>query len=183
MEFKLPEKSGPRIRNGALGPSNQIFVAKDTRKHAPWGIKKKHRAALLAYLSNPDNEWPKRNKYVSLLGMKSNSGYIYNIFSADELSKLEAEALEKKRTQYAIRTARIDDAFFEKAKEGGAAEVKLWYKRFDGWEEKSVTENTTTIIHKLDDQLAKMLKPAHYGEVTVHDDDTEPKIGILPADV
>ena len=182
MEPELPKKPGPRIRNGTLGPSNQIFVATDTRKHAPWGIKKKHRAALVAYLSNPENKWPKRKEYVGLLGMKSDPGYLYNIFSVDELNKLEAEALEKKRTSYASRSAQIDDAFFEKAKEGGAAEVKLWYKRFDAWEEKSVTETTTTIIHKLDEQLEKMLKPAYCGEVTVHDD-AEAKIGILPADV
>lgn len=179
---KAYNKRGPKVRHGSLLPDGTVFIAKGSNRHSRNGIKVKHRNTLIAFLSNPDNKWPPRKDYVKLLGLRSCKDYLYRLFSVDELNELEAAALEKKRSAYANKSAQIDDALFDKAREGGAAEVKLWYKRFDGWEEKTVSETTTTIIHKLDERLEQMLNTAYCGEVTVHDN-TEAAVGVLPESV
>jgi len=57
-------------------------------------------------------------------------------------------ALEGRRTKYSERTAKIDQALYNKALDGDTKAAELWYKRFDGWSEKAaetIIKNTTIV--------------------------------------
>ena len=67
-------------------------LKKGQKKHTP--IKHNNKAKLLAYLSNPENDWPKRQEYSAhILGYK-NDNQIYRTMTPDELTAVESEAME-----------------------------------------------------------------------------------------
>jgi hypothetical protein len=145
------KKSRKRLVNGDVLPDGSVFVAKDTTpylKENPrprkggkrlGGAKKRHRAVLLAYLSNADNPIiTSRKDYLKILGLSVGSpGYINHIFPRDELSDIETEGLARRRRAYSPRLAMVDDGLLAKAAEGNAAEAKLVYQRFEGWSDKN----------------------------------------------
>jgi hypothetical protein len=147
----VPKKDRNRLVNGDVLPDGSVFVAKDTTpylKENPrprkggkklGGAKKRHRAVLLAYLSNADNPIIRRRQdYLKLLGLSAGSpGYINHIFPGDELSDIETEGLARRRRAYSPRLAMVDDGLLAKAAEGNAAEAKLVYQRFEGWSDKN----------------------------------------------
>ena len=99
-----------------------------------------HRQTIIEYLSNPDNP-PMNRTHLStrLLGFASQS-VIYCHFTPDELTEIEFEALELRRKCYAVKLAMVDDGLFKEAAKGGAAEAKLVYERFEGWNPKQIKE-------------------------------------------
>jgi len=102
----------------------------------------RHRITLLEYLSNPDNEFVNRRaQSVEVLGFADNT-IIYQVFTPDELSEIEKEALELRRKMYGAKLAKVDQAVLDRAgsKYGTAADAKLAYQRFEGWSEKQIKE-------------------------------------------
>jgi hypothetical protein len=107
--------------------------------------KDRHRQTLIEYLTNPDNPYLTRSKLsTDVLGFSSQS-VIYTHFSPDELAEIEHEALELRRSCYAAKLAQVDQGLLDSAiKSGGAAEAKLVYERFEGWNPKKMSEVTFT---------------------------------------
>jgi hypothetical protein len=103
--------------------------------------KEKHRTTLIEYLSNPDNPIiPRVELSVQVLGF-SRGSVIYVHFTPDELSSIEAEALELRRKCYASKLAQVDSAVLDRAiKDGDPSAAKLAYQRFEGWSEKQIRE-------------------------------------------
>ena len=99
-----------------------------------------HRQTLIEYMSNPDNPFMNRSQLsVDLLGF-SHQSVIYTHFTPAELAEIEIEALELRRKCYALKLAQVDDGLFKEAAKGGAAEAKLCYERFEGWNPKQIKE-------------------------------------------
>jgi len=104
--------------------------------------KKAHRLTLLEYLSNPDNKFLNRfHLSIEALGFSQGS-VIYQVFTPDELTEIENEALDARRKRYAAKLARVDEAVLRRAAsdEGTAADAKLAFQRFEGWSEKQIKE-------------------------------------------
>ena len=100
----------------------------------------RHKAKLLEYLSNPDNE-PVNRKGMSIdiLGF-SDGTIIYQVFTPEEIRDIEHEALELRRKCYASRLAKVDDALIKRAIEGDPAAAKLVFQKYEQWSEKSIRE-------------------------------------------
>jgi len=104
--------------------------------------KERHRLKLLEYLGNPENEFLSRDRLsVDVLGFVHRNT-IYKSFSPAELTEIEKEALELRRSKYAAWFARVDMAQIRKAIDGDAAAAKLVYQRLEGWVPKQAQENT-----------------------------------------
>lgn len=102
--------------------------------------KDRHRLKLLEYLGNPENDFPNRVTMNTLvLGFK-NEKYIYHVFTPDELTEIEGEALKVRRKKYKPAIAKVDKGILEKAAEGDAPAAKLCYQRFENWSEKKKLE-------------------------------------------
>jgi hypothetical protein len=106
------------------------------------GNKEIHRLTLLEYLSNPDNEFLNRAGLATTALGFSSPCVLYHIFTPEELTEIEAEALEMRRTMYGAKLARVDQAVLRRAAsdDGTAADAKLAYQRFEGWSEKQIRE-------------------------------------------
>ena len=98
--------------------------------------KERHTLKLLEYLSNPDSDNFKRITFsVNVLGL-ANDTQIYKYFTPSELSEIEKEALEIRRTKYSLQLCKVDNALLRLASEGDTAAARLCYQRFEGWSEK-----------------------------------------------
>jgi len=107
-----------------------------------WTSKEKHKAKLLEYMSNPDNDFPTRAVMsLHVLGFKQRQ-QINKVFSVEELHDIEQEALENRRKKYASQLARVDKALMAQAESGDTQAIKLCYQRFEGWSEKQQREVT-----------------------------------------
>lgn len=126
--------------------------------------KDRHRITLLEYLGNPENGFPSRLELsVQVLGFKSQQ-HIYKVFTPEELSEIEREALDIRRTKYASRIAMVDQGLIVKAASGDAQAAKLVYQRFEGWSEKQLIEHSGGIDQltdaELDNKLANLARKA-----------------------
>jgi hypothetical protein len=99
-----------------------------------------HRQTIIEYLSNPDNPPANRTQLaVDVLGFCKQS-VLYIHFTPAELAEIEHEALEIRRKCYAAKLAKVDQGLLNAAIKGGAAEARLAYERFEGWNPKKVQE-------------------------------------------
>lgn len=104
--------------------------------------KDRHRAKLIEYCGNPENDFPNRSAMSTMvLGFKD-IGSMYRHFSPDELCEIEREALDIRRTKYNPEIAKVDKALFKKAASGDTPAAKLIYQRFECWSEKQIREHT-----------------------------------------
>jgi len=106
--------------------------------------KNMHRLTLMEYLTNPDNPFVNRTHLsIDVLGF-SQASVIYQVFTPDELTEIEDEALEARRKRYAGKLAKVDDAVLRRAAsdEGTAADAKLAFQRYENWTEKQKQEIT-----------------------------------------
>ena len=101
-----------------------------------------HRLTLVEYLSNPDNEFLNRSGQSTIALGFSSPCVLYHVFTPAELTEIEKEALEMRRTKYGAKLAKVDQAVLDRAasSEGTAADAKLAYQRFEGWSEKQIKE-------------------------------------------
>ena len=102
--------------------------------------KVKHKAKLIRYLADPANGFPDRQHYPEILKIRRQT--IYHHFSPEELSDIECEALDLRRTKYAPRLSKVDEALLKQAESGDPTAIKLCYQRFEGWNEKHKHEVT-----------------------------------------
>lgn len=103
-----------------------------------------HKLTLIEYLSNPDNQFLRRT-LLSTVALGFSAGCsIYHVFSPDELTEIEKEALEARRLRYTAKLAKVDDAVLKRAAspEGTAADAKLAFQRYENWSEKQLKEIT-----------------------------------------
>lgn len=75
--------------------------------------KKRHRAKLLRYLGDPEKTFPPRIAYCKVLCISSAA--LYSHFSADELTEIENEALERRKKRTARQRANVLNALYERA--------------------------------------------------------------------
>ena len=102
----------------------------------------RYKTQLLNFLSNPDNDFVTRRSLAADV-LHVDSSTLYKYFPSEELSKIELEALEMRRGQYAPQLSDVDKALLKRAKEDGdPAACKLVYQKFEGWKEVSRNENT-----------------------------------------
>ena len=105
----------------------------------------RHKAKLLIYLGNPENEWLTRMKLsTEVLGF-SQENQIHKVFSPDEIHEIEMEALELRRKKYSRLVNLVDMALLKRAAEGDVQAARLIYQRFEGWSEKHRVEQDTAI--------------------------------------
>jgi len=107
-------------------------------------VKDKNRELLMAYLSNPDNEFLSRNRLGKEVLGYAKGETIYTHFTPAELSLIEAEALTLRRSMYAPKLSKVDAGILNKAASGDAGAAKLCYQRFEDWSEKSRVEGVVT---------------------------------------
>lgn len=127
--------------------------AYEHRKHV-------HKCKLLEYLSNVENEWPKRQDYHTvILGYGCKNGVLYQYFTSKELTEIERQALDERRSRYALFLSAIDKALINRALEGSEQAIKLCYQRFEGWTEKQQVEHKGNIqhLHAVDAQTKELL--------------------------
>ena len=116
--------------------------------------KDKHKANILRYLGNPENDIPSRTVLAAIIGISRDT--LYKTFTVKEMSEIEHEALAMRREQYAMRLAKIDAAVMRIAELGDAQCAKLAYQRLEGWSEKLTHETTkpvAVIIREEDTKL------------------------------
>jgi hypothetical protein len=93
----------------------------------------RHKAKLLIYLGNPENEWLTRMKLsTEVLGF-SQENQIHKVFSPDEIHAIEMEALELRRKKYSRLVNLVDMALLKKAAEGDTQAAKLVYQRISSF--------------------------------------------------
>ncbi len=102
--------------------------------------REQHRLKIIGYLSEPDNDFPNREGLASVCGI--GKATLYQHFTPDELSQIEQEGLDIRRTKYKRELSNIDKALIKKAEEGDAQAIKLAYQRFECWNEKSLHEHS-----------------------------------------
>ena len=113
--------------------------------------KERHRINILEILANPENLVVSRTKLAEKLEITTTA--LYNAFTTDELSDLEAEALKLRRGRYGIKLGQVDKALFEKAiEEKDVKAIELIYKRFENW------NPTAKIEVNAGDQIANTLE-------------------------
>lgn len=101
--------------------------------------KDKHKANILRYLGDPENDIPTRTVLAAIIGLSRET--LYQTFTIQELSAIEHEALALRRERYAPQIARIDKAVMKAAERGDAQAAKLAYQRLEGWSERQTHEH------------------------------------------
>lgn len=105
--------------------------------------KERHRIKLLEYLSNPDNDFPNRTFLSQKVLGFSRAQQINIVFTPDELQEIENEALAERRKRCAKHSIKVDLNVVRQAQNGDNPKwAELYYKRFEGWVEKTRQEHT-----------------------------------------
>ena len=105
----------------------------------------RHRAKLLIYLGNPENEWLTRMRLsTEVLGF-SQENQIHKVFTPDQIHAIEMEALELRRKKYSRLVNLVDLALLKKAADGDVHAAKLVYQRFENWSERHRIEQDNQI--------------------------------------
>jgi len=93
--------------------------------------KERYRLTLLEYLMNPNNSPLNRSRLAQeVLGISQKR--LYDHFSGEEITEIQQEALEMRRSRFARHLMQLDDALFKRALSGDMAAARLAYERFEG---------------------------------------------------
>lgn len=106
--------------------------------------KMRHKLALIEYMSNPDNIFPKHSEFAGILGIDEST--LYRHFTPSELQEIDSEALLYRRARYTKHSADIDRALVKECKNGNPQAIKLFFQRFENWSEKTKLEHEITGI-------------------------------------
>lgn len=120
--------------------------------------KDRHRLKLLEYLANPENEIVGRCTLATdVLGVTPQT--MYRSFNSDEMSEIEAEALDRRRARYSLKLGMVDKSLFDEAiNNGNVKAIELIYKRFESWNPSSKIEiNTGESFNETLTELGKRL--------------------------
>lgn len=92
----------------------------------------RNRAKLLKYLSEPANDWPKRQDYsIQILDYKRNNA-MYQHLSPQEISAIEAEALEIIKAQSCLQRKVLYAVLYQERKKGNVQAIKEFLDRTEG---------------------------------------------------
>ena len=92
----------------------------------------RNRAKLLKYLSDPDNDWPKRQEYsIQILGYKRDNA-MYQHLSPPEITDVEKEALEVIKAQSSRHRKVLYAALYREGKKGNVKAIKEFLDRTEG---------------------------------------------------
>lgn len=105
-----------------------------------------HRATLIEYLSNPENDFPLRQDYIKIIGV-SHTKTLYSHFKSEDLTEIEHEAMEIRKKRCSRQRSIVLEALYNKAK-GYTKKIKKPVKNEDGsWGEREI-EKTFEPCHK-----------------------------------
>lgn len=76
-------------------------------------LTKRYRATLLAYLSNPEMPFPIRSKYGDIIGKTRKT--VYDHFTIEELSELENEAYNNRKSSCVRQRSNVLKALYDRA--------------------------------------------------------------------
>ena len=83
------------------------------RKSNKEDLTKRYRLTLLAYLSNPELPFPIRSKYGDIIGKTRKT--VYDHFTIEELSELENEAYNNRKSSCVRQRANVLKALYDRA--------------------------------------------------------------------
>ena len=106
----------------------------------------RHRAKLLDYLGNPDNDYPNRQEYGTILGIGQTA--LYKNFSPADMQDIENEAYEIRKKNSTKQRAEVLKAMFSEAKTGNVSAANLFLERTEG-KVKEKIDHGGTISHKV----------------------------------
>ena len=102
--------------------------------------KERHKLAIIEYIGDPENPFPKRLQLSAICGITDQG--LRKHFSIQDLSEIERQGLDLRRTRYIKQAASVDASLIQKAEDGDPAAIKLFYQRFENWSEKTQLEHT-----------------------------------------
>lgn len=95
-------------------------------------IGKANRVKLLKYLTDEDNEWPKRRAYSQeILGYKCDN-QIYKTISPEELTEIENEALDIIKSKSSRERKILYESLYRLGKDGSVQAIKEYLDRTEG---------------------------------------------------
>lgn len=89
-----------------------------------------HRANLIKYLSDWDNDFPRRVKFGDILGVKEAT--LWRIFTGAELDEIENEALEIRKINAARPRQEAYKALIAQFNKGNVPAIKEFLERTEG---------------------------------------------------
>lgn len=120
-----------------------------------------HKVKLLEFLSNPENDFPFRNKYGGILGISQT--VLYRHFSPDDLQVIEYTAVETRKKAFSKDRVDIYRALINYAKSGNAQAVQAAKEFLDRTEGK-VTEKIEHGIDKVTFEKIISALPPEFAE-------------------
>ena len=109
----------------------------------------RNREKLLKFLSDWENEWPPRYLYsTQILGYK-NEAQIYHTLTPNDLTEIEAEALEIRKKSCSKQRSEIYKSLFDEGKSGNVNAAKEFLDRTEGkvTEKKEITGDLKVESH------------------------------------
>ena len=94
--------------------------------------KEQHRAKLLDYWGNTENEFLNRHQAALTVLNYSDSSSLYRIFSPEDLDEIEAEAMAMRMKQTARQRVNVYEALYREAIKGNVSAAKEWLDRVEG---------------------------------------------------
>jgi hypothetical protein len=92
----------------------------------------RNKAKILAFLTDFDNDWPKRSEYsLKILGYKS-VNQIYRTLSPQDITAIEAEALEIIKANSTPQRKELYKSLFKEGKAGNVTAIKEFLDRTEG---------------------------------------------------
>jgi hypothetical protein len=92
----------------------------------------RNKAKILSFLTDFDNDWPKRQEYsTTILGYK-NPNQIYRTLSPQDLTAIEAEALETIKEQSTPQRKELYQTLHKEGKNGNVTAIKEFLDRTEG---------------------------------------------------
>jgi hypothetical protein len=96
----------------------------------------RHRASIIAYYAEPENEPVKKDILATEICGVSRAA-LYKVLTPREIDEAVSAGLEQRRERYAAFSAAVDHALAKKAIGGHVGAMELFYKRLEGWSEKT----------------------------------------------
>lgn len=125
----------------ALRRVGKFWLPVQVNKHNQIAAQELYKDVIFRYMSDIDNEFPKRNYLATeVLGLKT-ANMLYRIFTPDDLLEIEQECFRLRRLRYSRELALVDMAMFKAAQTGDVSAAKLVYERFEGAVAKTLNLN------------------------------------------
>jgi len=92
--------------------------------------RERHRRKLLDYLGNPENEFPARQEYATILGIVV--GTLYRHFSPADMQEIEAEAYTLRKQRSSKQRSILLKTLYDEGKGGNIQAIKEFFDRTEG---------------------------------------------------